>query len=52
VDLDLQQLGSIAVGHLFAALDGEPRSGVIRQPCRLVVRESTGPRSCAEPEVR
>ena len=43
VDLDLQQLGAIAVENLFAALDGEPRSGVVRQPCRLVVRESTGP---------
>jgi LacI family transcriptional regulator len=43
VDLDLQQLGATAVEHLFAALDGEPRAGVLRQPCRLVVRESTGP---------
>jgi LacI family transcriptional regulator, galactose operon repressor len=43
VDLDLRQLGAIAVEHLFAALDGEPRSGVIHQPCRLVVRGSTGP---------
>ncbi|WP_203907213.1 LacI family DNA-binding transcriptional regulator [Rhizocola hellebori] len=42
VDLDLQRLGSTAVTHLFAALDGSPASGVIRQPCRLVVRESTG----------
>jgi LacI family transcriptional regulator len=42
VDLDLQQLGATAVKHLFAALDGEHHSGVIRQPCRLVVRESTG----------
>lgn len=41
VDLNLQQLGATAVEHLFAALDGEQRSGVIRQPCRLVVREST-----------
>ncbi|MDG4786907.1 hypothetical protein O7626_13360 [Micromonospora sp. WMMD1102] len=31
------------VKQLFAALDGERASGVIRQPCRLVVRESTGP---------
>jgi LacI family transcriptional regulator len=43
VDLDLQQLGATAVKHLFAALNGTPRSGVIRQPCRLVVRESTSP---------
>jgi LacI family transcriptional regulator len=43
VDLNLEQLGATAVTHLFAALDGEPRSGVIRQAGRLVVRESTGP---------
>ncbi|MEE6307873.1 LacI family DNA-binding transcriptional regulator [Plantactinospora veratri] len=43
VDLNLQQLGATAVKQLFAALDGERASGVIRQPCRLVVRESTGP---------
>jgi LacI family transcriptional regulator len=34
-------LGTTAVRHLFAALDGERVSGVIRQPGRLVVREST-----------
>jgi LacI family transcriptional regulator len=44
VDLNLQQLGETAVKHLFAALDGGPSSGVVRQPCRLVVRDSTGPR--------
>nr|MDT0657378.1 LacI family DNA-binding transcriptional regulator [Micromonospora sp. DSM 115978] len=43
VDLNLQQLGATAVAHLFAALDGSRVTGVIRQPCRLVVRESTGP---------
>ncbi|WP_203743993.1 LacI family DNA-binding transcriptional regulator [Catellatospora bangladeshensis] len=43
VDLNLEQLGATAVMHLFSALDGTPSSGVIRQPCRLVVRESTGP---------
>lgn len=43
VDLNLQQLGETAVKYLFAALDGQPASGVVRQPCRLVVRESTGP---------
>jgi LacI family transcriptional regulator len=43
VDLNLEQLGATAVGHLIAALDGERSSGVIRQPGRLVVRESTGP---------
>ncbi len=43
VDLNLEQLGATAVEHLFAALDGQQSSGVIRQPCRLVVRDSTGP---------
>ncbi|HUQ60866.1 LacI family DNA-binding transcriptional regulator [Lentzea sp.] len=41
VDLNLRQLGTTAVSHLFAALAGTPSSGVVRQPCRLVVREST-----------
>ena len=44
VDLNLQQMGATAVKHLFAAIDGEHASGVIRHPTRLVVRESTGPR--------
>ena len=43
VDLNLEQLGATAVEYLFAALDGRAASGVIRQPCRLVVRDSTGP---------
>jgi LacI family transcriptional regulator len=42
VDLNLEQLGAAAVKHLFAALDGDHASGTIRQPCKLVVRESTG----------
>ncbi|WP_245821724.1 LacI family DNA-binding transcriptional regulator [Lentzea waywayandensis] len=41
IDLNLQQLGTSAVTHLFAALEGVPATGVVRQPCRLVVREST-----------
>jgi LacI family transcriptional regulator len=45
VDLNLQTLGATAVSHLFAALDGDAASGVIRCPSRLVVRESTGPAS-------
>lgn len=43
VDLNLEQLGAIAVGHLIAAIDGHRQTGVIRQPGRLVVRESTLP---------
>jgi LacI family transcriptional regulator len=50
VDLNLQQLGATAVQHLFAALDGRQTSGVIRQPCRLVVRESTGPIPHRDPD--
>jgi LacI family transcriptional regulator len=42
VDLNLEQLGASAVRHLFAALDGARTSGVIREPGRLIVRESTG----------
>ncbi|MCE6996047.1 LacI family transcriptional regulator [Saccharothrix sp. S26] len=41
VDLDLERLGTTAARYLFEALDGRRPSGVIRQPCRLVVREST-----------
>ena len=43
IDLNLEQLGATAAEYLFAALDGRQTSGVIRQPCRLVVRDSTGP---------
>jgi LacI family transcriptional regulator len=43
VDLNLEQLGATAVRQLSAALEGTMPTGVIRQPCRLVVRESTGP---------
>ncbi|WP_394618836.1 LacI family DNA-binding transcriptional regulator [Lentzea sp. JNUCC 0626] len=41
IDLNLQRLGASAVAHLFAALGGTPERGVVQQPCRLVVREST-----------
>ena len=44
VDVNLEQMGAAAVHHLFAALDGIPTSGTIRQPVRLVVRESTSVR--------
>jgi LacI family transcriptional regulator len=50
VDLNLEQLGETAVRRLFAAIDGEREAGVIRQPGRLVVRESTGP--AARPPLR
>ncbi len=49
VDLNLEQLGATAVEHLFAALDGTPSAGVVRQPCRLVIRESTVPATAPQP---
>jgi LacI family transcriptional regulator len=44
VDLNLQDIGAAAVSYLFAALDGEPSSGVIHHSGRLVIRESSAPR--------
>jgi LacI family transcriptional regulator len=41
IDLNLQELGATAVAHLFAAMEGTPAAGVVRQACRLVVRESS-----------
>ncbi|WP_231500000.1 LacI family DNA-binding transcriptional regulator [Saccharothrix sp. NRRL B-16314] len=43
VDLDLEHLGATAARLLLDALDGRPAGGVVRHPCRLVVRESTAP---------
>ncbi|MEO6084749.1 MAG: LacI family DNA-binding transcriptional regulator [Umezawaea sp.] len=43
VDLDLEELGTTAAGLMFDALDGRRQSGLVRHPCRLVVRESTAP---------
>jgi LacI family transcriptional regulator len=45
IDTNLQDIGAAAAKYLFAALGGEAISGVIRHPTRLVVRESTGPRT-------
>jgi LacI family transcriptional regulator len=42
VDLNLAQLGATAVRYLLEAFEGRPSSGVIHQPGRLVIRESTG----------
>ncbi|WP_219416477.1 LacI family DNA-binding transcriptional regulator [Pseudonocardia nigra] len=43
VDFGLPELGRYAAGLLLAAMDGQAEPGVHRLPCRLVVRESTGP---------
>lgn len=43
VDLDLERLGATAARHLIAALEGERRTGVVRHPGRLIVRDSTAP---------
>ena len=42
VDLNLAQLGATAVRYLLEAFDGRPTSGVVHQPGRLVIRQSTG----------
>ncbi len=41
VDMNLAEVGRIAVQHLLAIIAGERRSGVIRVPCSLVLRESS-----------
>jgi LacI family transcriptional regulator len=42
VDLCLHEIGREAGRHLLALIDGQPRSGIVRTPCRLVVRASCG----------
>jgi LacI family transcriptional regulator len=44
IDMDLEELGRAAARALFAAMNGEPQSGIHRLPCRLVIRESTSGR--------
>lgn len=41
IDLNLEVVGQTAARALFDAINGRPRSGVQRLPCRLVLREST-----------
>jgi LacI family transcriptional regulator len=43
IDMNLEQLGKLAAQRLFAAIEGNPGSGVESIPCRLVTRESTAP---------
>jgi LacI family transcriptional regulator len=40
VDMDFETIGRLAAERLFEALDGDPGSGVIAHPTRLVVRVS------------
>ncbi len=42
VDMNLAELGKLAAQSVLAAMDGQREQGVVRLPCRLVVRESTG----------
>jgi LacI family transcriptional regulator len=42
VDLGLHEIGRAAGQHLLAMIDGQPRTGIVRTPCRLVIRESCG----------
>ena len=43
VDLDLEHLGTAAARLLLDRLGGDRAVGVVRHPCRLVVRESIAP---------
>ncbi|WP_229075832.1 LacI family DNA-binding transcriptional regulator [Actinoplanes sp. DH11] len=49
VDLNLEDLGATAVRLLLAAIAGDPFRGVLRAPCRLVVRESSAPPGPTDP---
>jgi LacI family transcriptional regulator len=51
VDMNLQELGRQAGLRLTAMIDGTAGKGVLRLPCRLVVRQSCGAGS-AEPHSR
>ena len=44
IDMNLHDLGCAAAERLLAMVDGKQDSGVVRLPCSLVVRESTGGR--------
>ena len=43
VDMCLKELGRVAARELLDAIEGRPSHGLRRLPCRLVIRESTGP---------
>src|SRR5919197_839305 len=42
VDMNLHDLGRLAGTRLLAMIDGEKDAGLVRTPCRLVVRASCG----------
>ncbi|MBI1773939.1 MAG: LacI family DNA-binding transcriptional regulator [Proteobacteria bacterium] len=42
IDMNLSELGRQAGLRLLAAIDGQRESGIVHQPCSLVVRESCG----------
>jgi LacI family transcriptional regulator, galactose operon repressor len=42
VDMGLRELGQLAARALLDAIGGQPDRGVRREPCRLVIRESSG----------
>ncbi|NYI05071.1 LacI family transcriptional regulator [Allostreptomyces psammosilenae] len=43
VDMNLGELGRVAALRLMEAIGGRPSTGVRALPCRLVIRESSGP---------
>jgi len=45
IDMNLHELGRLAGVKLLAMIEGERESGVVRLPCRLVVRASCGTRT-------
>jgi LacI family transcriptional regulator len=49
IDMCLEDVGRVAAEHLLSAINGEPTHGAHTVPCRLVVRESTGPLPSAGP---
>jgi LacI family transcriptional regulator len=49
IDMCLEDVGRVAAEHLLSAINGKPTHGAHTVPCRLVVRDSTGWPSVAEP---
>jgi LacI family transcriptional regulator len=49
IDMCLEDVGRVAGEHLLSAINGEPTHGTHTVPCRLVVRDSTGPPGTSPP---